>query len=41
MPGLKTLQIMEFESALVRAKLNSVVELTGNANNMRLSITCM
>ena len=41
MPGLKTLQIMELESALVRAKLNSVVEPTGNANNKRLSITCM
>ena len=41
MPGLKTLQIMELESALVRAKSNSVVELAGNANNKRLSITCM
>ena len=41
MPGLKTLQIMELESALVGTKSNSVVELAGNANNKRFSITCM
>ena len=41
MPGLKTLQIMELESTLVRAKSNSFVELAGNANNKRFSITYM